>query len=379
MRDGTGTIELRFLSEDVDRHGNVRVYFRRYGRKVRIRPVPGTDAFMAEYRDLLHVLPEQPARSTGPARGTLLWLCMRYFDSAAFRGLGSGTRRVRRGILEGICGATLPERQAVNGGLPYALMEPRHVAKIRDQKADLPESANGRVKALRQLFRWACSVEQGLAARNPAMDVAYLAPANPGGFHTWTEPEVAQFEARHPIGTKARLAMALLLYTGVRRSDVVRLGRQMERRGWLYFTETKGRAKGEKNREIPILPELRTVLDATPSGHLTYLVTEFGKPFTMNGFGNWLRRRCNEAGLPRCSAHGLRKAGATIAANRGATEYQLMAIYGWDTAKEAARYTRKANRRRLAGEAMHLVVPEPESGSTVPPPEGVNCPTEITN
>ncbi len=77
----------------------------------------------------------------------------------------------------------------------------------------------------------------------------------------------------------------------------------------------------------------------------------------LNGFGNWFRKQCDAAGLPKCSAHGLRKAGATIAADNGATEFELMAIYGWETPKEAARYTRKANRNRLAARAVHLVAP----------------------
>lgn len=97
-------------------------------------------------------------------------------------------------------------------------------------------------------------------------------------------------------------------------------------------------------------------------------MTEFGKPFTANGFGNWFRKRCNEAGLLNCSAHGLRKAGATIAAENGATEHQLMAVYGWESPKQAALYTRKANRKRLAESAMHLLVPERKTDESVPPP-----------
>lgn len=158
-----------------------------------------------------------------------------------------------------------------------------------------------------------------------------------------------------------------MLYTGARRSDVVRLGRQMERDGVLAFTEAKGRVHAVKQRMLPILPELRAALDATPSGHLTYLVTEFGKPFTPAGFGNWFRRRCNEAGLPHCSAHGLRKAGATIAANNGATEHQLMAIFGWQSPKQAARYTEAANRAKLAADAMHLLVVEQKANKSLPP------------
>jgi len=242
-------------------------------------------------------------------------------------------------------------------------MEGKHVRQLRDEKADRPEAANARVKALRQLFAWAIDV--GLANHNPARDVPYIRTGSEG-FHTWTVEEVRQFEARHPVGTKANLALKLLLLAGVRRSDAVRMGPQMEQNGWIRFIETKGRSRRTKNREIPILPELRAAIDAAPSGHLTYLVTAFGKPFTANGFGNWFRKRCDEAGLFHCSAHGLRKAGATIAAENGATEHQLMAIYGWESPKQAALYTRKADRKRLAGAAMHLLMP----AESVPPAGG---------
>jgi len=106
------------------------------------------------------------------------------------------------------------------------------------------------------------------------------------------------------------------------------------------------------------------------------LATEFGKPFTANGFGNWFRKRCNEAGLEHCTAHGLRKAGATIAAENGATEHQLMAIFGWESPKQAAIYTRKADRKRLAFDAMHLVVP---GESSVPPDTLVSAGGTIRN
>jgi integrase len=348
MRDGTGTIDLKFLVEDYDRHGNVRVYVRRHGRKIRIRETPGTEEFMAAYRSALECgSPGAPQKPKAVTPGSLRQLIEHYYQSAEYRCLGKDTRRVRKGILDGLC--------EDHGGKPFALMEPQHVRALRDQKADFPEAANARVKALRQVFKWA--VEAGRADRNPAREVPYLRPNNPEGFHAWSIEEVQQFEARHPVGTKARLALALLLYTGVRRSDAVRLGPQMERDGSLCFRETKGQAQRVKDREIPILLELRSVLDATPSGHLNYITTAFGKPYTPAGFGNWFRRRCNEAGLQHCSAHGLRKAGATIAADNGATEHQLMAIFGWDSPKQAALYTRKANRKRLAAEAMHKLVP----------------------
>lgn len=352
----------------MDRHGNVRLYVRIKGRpKVRLLQQPGTEAFMVEYRQALAGVATGPAkrpRAVTAQPGSLRWLCAQYFESPGFRKtLGQSTREARRGILETIC-------QGKRGEKPFALMEPRHVAKIRDEKADLPAAANARVKALRQVFKWAMSPEYALATDNPAAKVSYLS-GNPDGFHAWTVEEVAQYEACHPVGTKARLALALLLYTGVRRSDVIRLGPQMERDGWLKFTEAKNAAHAPKEREIPILPEMRAVLDATPSGHLAYLVSEWGRPYTHGSFGNKMRDWCNAAGLPHCAAHGLRKAGATIAADNGATEHQLMSIFGWDSPKQAALYTRKANRKKMAGDAMHFLVPDQKSNVSVPLLAGV--------
>jgi integrase len=167
--------------------------------------------------------------------------------------------------------------------------------------------------------------------------------------------EVQQFEECHPIGTKARLAFALLLYTGQRRSDVIRFGKQHTKGGVLTFTQYKGRNRKPHKLTLPILPALQKVIDASPCGDMTFLINDLGRPFTDAGFGNKFRDWCDRADLPQCSAHGLRKAGATIAANNGATAHQLMAIFGWDTLKEAEKYTAKADQQRLAQAAMHLL------------------------
>ena len=134
------------------------------------------------------------------------------------------------------------------------------------------------------------------------------------------------------------LALAILQFTGVRRSDAVKLGPQMEHDGWLRWTKAKGRSQFVNQRELPILPALRAVLAATPSGHLAYRVTAFGKPF---------------------------------AANNGVTQRQLMAIYGWESPTQAAHYTRKANRKKLAGDATHLVDPDQTGNKTVAPSDVV--------
>ncbi len=301
----------------------------------------------------------EPIKSTAAAPGSLRWLVQSYYGCPEFLGLHESTRAKRRAILDGIC--------REHGTKPFARMETKHVRlQIRDPKAATPEAANGRVKALRQVFKWA--VEVGYAATNPASAVPMLPPNNPDGFHTWTREEVLQYQTQHPTGTKARLALAMFLYTGVRISDVVRLGPQMERGGELCFTEEKNRANKPKHRSIPILPALRVELDANPSGHLAYLVTEWGRPHaSAKAFGNRFKAWCIQAGLPHCTAHGLRKAGATFAAEEGATEHQLMAIYGWDSPKQAAHYTKDANRKRLIKDAMPLVDPNYKANESVPP------------
>ena len=161
----------------------------------------------------------------------------------------------------------------------------------------------------------------------------------------------------------------------------------MERDGWLHFTETNlpysppvpllasaqsyfsGKApssvqdrcgKRDSNAQYRIISKLSLTMQMIQVSRdlITSCAVEFG---------NWFRWRCNEAGLPHCSAHGLRKCGATIAANNGATEHQLMAIYGWENPKQAAHYTRKANRKKLAADAMHLVDPDQTGNKTVAP------------
>jgi integrase len=294
------------IFQDRDRHGNERLYVRRNGRKIRIKERWGTTEFLDAYQAAL-LATESPkieiARIGAPAkRDTFRWLVEQYYRSAEFNQLDDSTKRVRRGILDGLC--------AQYGSLPYARLEPHNVRRLRDEKAILPEAANARLKAIRQVFKWACDPTVRLADRNPARDVPYF-KAGSQGYHSWTDEEVRKFEERHPLGTPARLALGILLYTGQRRSDVVRLGRQHIKNGRLVFTQEKNKKRGSVPLEIPIHPELQRIINASPLGDLTFLVTQFNRPFTAAGFGNKMREWCNQAGLPHCSAHGLRKAAAS--------------------------------------------------------------------
>ena len=251
-----------------------------------------------------------------------------------------------------------PARRRLFRDIPLSLMTPDAVEVLRDRKMATPEAANSRLKAMRQVFKWGMKKKwadgKPYVRSNPAREVSYFKSGSTG-FHTWSIEEVRRYEERHKIGTKARLALALLLFTGQRRADITRFGRQHVRNGKLTFTQHKGRKHHPTQLTLPILPVLQRIIDASPCGDLTFLVNDFERPFTDAGFGNKFRQWCNEAGLRHCTAHGLRKAGATIAAENGATSRQLMAVFGWSSLNMAELYARSADQKRLAESAMHML------------------------
>jgi integrase len=330
-----------------------RCYFQRHrrGRKVRIKADRNTPEFFAEYQRLLEQH-HTPTTALRPLTGTWRWLSVEYLKSPAYKRLDPIFQRTRKGILEHTWDEPVKPGATMTFGLvPVKELSTKALRVLRDRKGSaLPEAANNRVKAIRAVFKWAMGDEDTNVTSNPARDLE-LIKTKSAGWHSWEVEEVRRYEERHPVGSKARLALALLMWTGVRRSDVVLLGRQHTRSGWLKFATRKTRVVVE----VPVLPELQRVIDASPTGDLTFLVNELGQPFTVAGFGNWFRDRCVEAGVPG-RAHGLRKAAAAVAAENGATSQQLMAIFGWLTLKEAEHYTRAAERRKMAGDAMGLLV-----------------------
>ncbi|MGH1588608.1 tyrosine-type recombinase/integrase [Methylobacterium phyllosphaerae] len=164
----------------------------------------------------------------------------------------------------------------------------------------------------------------------------------------WTLDEVEQFERRHPVGTKPRLAFALLLYMACRREDATRLGPQHIRGGRFRYVQKKNEHRKPIAVDVPVFPDLTDAIAALPSSHLTFLVTDYGKPFSTADFGNRFRGWCDQAGLPHRSARGLRKATAARLAERGCTPHEIMAVRGHQTLEEVERYTREAQRAELA-------------------------------
>lgn len=337
------------LVHEQTRHGTW-VWYVRVGKgpRIRIKEKFGTPEFDAAYEDAIKGVKSSKRLGAGKA-GTLKWLIERYRDSSAWAKLSEATRRQRDNIFVHII--------KKSGGDQYTDLRRQDIILSRDAKSKTPFAARNFLETMRGLFKWALEAE--FVKVDPTDEVTAPRPPTKG-FHPWSETEIAKYEARWPLGTRERLAMDLLLYTGLRRGDAVRLGRQHVRDG--NFT-----IKTEKTGiEItaPILPELQRSIDATKTGDLAFIATGRGMPMVKEGFGNWFRDACKLAGVPG-SAHGLRKAGATRLANNGATVAELEAIYGWTGGGMASLYTRSADRTRLARQAMQKLS-SPESGTSIP-------------
>jgi len=340
-----------FLHREESRHGRVMWFVRRkHGPRIRLRAEYGSEAFWAEYRAALE---GAPLPSKTPKAQTLAWALSLYRASSAWAKLANSTRRQRENIYRAVIKTA--------GDVPLKRISDETIKAGRERRKATPHSANVFLKAMRAFFAWA--IEDKLVTIDPTKGVKLLAgPNDADGFHTWTQAELDRFEARWPVGTRERLSYDLLLYTGLRRGDAVRVGRPHERDGVITIrTEKTGEPVS-----IPILPPLALSIAATGAGDLTYLVTEAGQPWVKESFGNWFREVCRKAGCPG-SAHGLRKAGATRAAERGATERQLMAIFGWSTGKMAQHYTRAADRTRLARDAAQLLLVPDSNALTLNP------------
>jgi hypothetical protein len=199
----------------VDRHGKPRFYFRRAGfKKIPLPGLPWSPEFMAAYEAAVTDQPP-PVGASKVRPGTMQALALSYFTSSEFRTLKPTTQQAYRWIIERFC--------KDHGDKRAALLQREHIIKLISARADQPGAANGLRTALRVMMRHA--VDIGLRADDPTRDVKAIRVKS-GGHHSWTDAEIAQFERCHPIGTRPRLALALLLYTGQRRGDVLRMGAQ---------------------------------------------------------------------------------------------------------------------------------------------------------
>lgn len=325
---------MKYVQAYADRHGRQRYYYRRPGfPRVALPGEPGSSEFAAAY---------EAARSNAPRRigedrvapGTFSWLIVAYYDSAAYGGLKDITKRTYRNVLERF-------RQTWGDASVRSMTPARLDALLEGTDKNLITVR----KVLRLILKLA--VRRELIKVNP-MDGLRLRRKASEGFRPWTEADIAAYCARWPTGSRERLALALLLYTAQRRADVPPMGRQHVRPGKIRVVQSKGGA----HLWIPVHPDLRAELDAAPKDQLTFLQTQYGKPFTAAGFGNWFGESARESGLENLTAHGLRKAASRRLAEAGCTPHQIMAITGHKNLAEVTLYTASVDQERLADEAI---------------------------
>jgi integrase len=339
-------------------NGKRRVRFRdrRAGFSTYLYGTPWSEEFMRAYAAAQEGSKAKSATIVGAKRtvaGTINALIVSYYASTAFKDIKASTQANRRGILERF--------RSEYGDLPVKGLTRGMLEKLMGDRSNTPMAANNMAKVLRYLLDHAVALNMIVA--NPTIGIKRYRNKS-SGWHTWTDEEVAQFQARHPSDTRAGLALALLIYTGQRRGDVVTMGRQHVTGDLIAVEQEKTGA----SLMVPLHPDLMRVLDALPKNNMTFLVTERGAPFTSAGFGNWFRDRCDEADLPHCTAHGLRHAAATRLANIGCTDEEIMAITGHRSRASLAVYTRGADQRRLARQAMaKLTNSEQKNGPAIIP------------
>jgi integrase len=334
-------IKLRYVNEYRDRHGKIRRYFRRKGRRAIPLPgLPGSIEFMAAYQAALAVVSPPPPSPKHVIAGSLAAVAAGYLRSADFANLSPSSQRSYRVALKPILAAhghrlvrDLPKEAA------------RHV--IEEIGATRPGMANLTRAVLSKLIAYA--VEAGIRPDNPFTG---LKRYRLGTYHTWTDAEIAQFERRWPLGTRERLAFALLLYTGQRGGDVVKMLRSDIIDGRIRVAQDKARKGTINELLIPIHPALARALQAGPVVGMQHVITDArGRP--LSSLTELIEAAVKRAGLPaRCVAHGLRKAALRRLAEHGSTTKEIAAVSGHRSLSEIERYTARADQAGLAKAAI---------------------------
>jgi integrase len=330
----------KYASAFVDNRGKQRVRLRRTGWKTHYVQSPlASPEFTQEYHDWL----ENGRVAAGQEKvipRSFDDLIARFYQSNDFAELSEVTRKTYRGELERF--------RAKYGERSAATIQARHIANLLAQMSDTPSAANNLRKRLGQLFNLAIFLNW--RADNPAKSVRALKTPS-GGYKTWQEPQIAIYEAAHPIGTKARLLFDLALYTAQRRSDLAVMGPQHIEKGRIRVRQIKT----SKTLLIPIHPNLAKSIAATETGHFAFVATMRGTAYTKESLGNWFGDQCAELDLHGYSLHGLRKAASRRMAEVGLSNQLIKSITGHVTDSEVSRYTRDAEQQVMADKAMaHL-------------------------
>lgn len=314
------------------RHGRLQ-WYHRIGRGKRTRlPEPfGSPEFYAAARAAEYG--EDAPKQKKADKGSWAWMVSQYLDSRAFLSYELATQKQRRKLLQDAATAA--------GDSGPECVTKRTIQCVMVERP--PHAANNFLKAIRAFYKWAEQVGHIEEGEDPTVGIRANVTKS-DGWDIWTPDMIADYRSAWAWGTCQRRAFEVLLHTGLRRGDLVRLGR-------FHNRDDMHEIEARKNRVIcyiPNVPELLAVTQTTPAGQSVYVVRENGDPFTEHSFGAWFDDACNAAGIPsRIRAHSIRKTAATLDAEAGKTAHWLMSKYGWKKLSEAERYTRKASRRTI--------------------------------
>ena len=361
--------KLKYVNNWIDALGRKRYRFRRKGFPGVELPVnsdPNSPEFMAAYFAALRGEKQEHALAMVAARGgsgTVANAIEQFLGSTTFNGDADSTKALRRPILTSVA--------RLVGNLPLAKMDAGWVKRWLETASTMNVKRT-RLLALKPFTKWAVACD--LIEMDPCEGIK-VKVAEGDGHWTWQPEEIERYRAHHPLGSKARLALELILAVTARRGDAIALGRQHLTNGgsWLRFTQEKNKRRKPSVVEIPMPAPLAAAIAACPSSSdsLTFLTNEWSRPFSAKGFNTQFRAWCDEAGLPeRCVPHGLRKGGSKLMGDSGCTVHEIAAVTGHRTLKEVQRYTEAYDRKQAAKRAQAKVAAaqaEPEAASNVVP------------
>lgn len=333
------------LHRERNRHGTHVWYVRRgKGKRFRLLSEFGSDEFKSEYEAAIQ---GRISRRGQAVAGSLQWLWDQYRKSGEWTALSAATKRQRENIMLNVLKAA--------GAEAFGAIKQAHIVDGLDRRAETPSAARNFLDTMRGMFRWAKA--RGHVRSDPTEAVKPPRRRKGNGFAPWTHEDVDAYMKRWPAGTCQRVWLDVLLYTGLRRGDAARIGNEHVSEEGILSILTE---KTDTPVVMPVLTVLQRSLLAGPRGRKTWIVGERGHSFVKESFGNVFSEAARAAGVEK-SAHGVRKIAAQIAAENGATEAELDAIFGWTGGRMASHYTRQANRVKLAKNAAEKLksIPAP--------------------
>lgn len=364
MSADVATIDLPYIEKNKSRHKKMRYYFRIEGKRIcRLPDDPATqeftDAYWRERKkwEAGEKPPAPPEDLKGqPKPGTFRWLCVAYLRSDAYTRLDTTTRTKRRQIIDSmLLEPVIPGEPRIFASMPLFALDAENITILRDRKAETPFAADERLKILRQVFETTRPGKDGKPEKIVKQNLARLVEPfrrKTEGHHTILDHEIKQYIEHHGIKSKATLAIVILMFTGLRVSDLSIVGPQHRRGDKLVLRLFKNRNRAPVTLDIPIHPILDAVLAMHPAKGMAYLMTDYGKRFTIKGLGNRVSDWFTQAGLPHCTAHTVRKGLATNLAESEATDSMLDGLFGWKDGKTSKIYTARKQQAKLARQAV---------------------------